>query len=826
MRLRWFTASALALLLAVPLSAQISKAGSITTHRFQPKGVSLPARNTSSARPTTISPSALQQISALMLDKKQRTPAQAKISSGILYTSRMLQGLPAAIGVQYLWTNLELDTHDNLYVDITAHVSDKLLQQLQAEGVRIVRYNSAYHTIRALVPPSSVETIAALPDVIFIQPRQQAMTQGQVATRGMAAQRLSPGFAQRSAAVRKKLSRAITGQGSVTSEGDTTHRAAEARTTFSTTGAGIKIGVLSDGVDGLSESQASGDLGSVTVLPDQQGEGAEGTAMLEVIHDLAPDANLYFATAFNSIDSFAQNIRDLRTAGCDIIVDDVFYFVETPFQDGQDPSILSDTNGGVVIQAVNDVTADGAMYFSSAGNAGNFDDNYSSSVELDFINGGPSLQFPDADMAMFGSYPFDTITYQGYALQLFWSDPLGASANDYDLIELDPLAATIIDASMDFQTGTQDPFEMEFSGYPGDLAVVVLWSGGQDRFLHLDTIWGGLELTSPGQVHGHAAADLAFAVAATPAYLSAGTGFPTGPYPNPFNSTNVVEPYSSDGPRQIFFDADGTPITPGDYSSTGGLIRQKPDITAADGVSVTGNGGFPTTFYGTSAAAPHAAAIAALVKSAIPGTTLSNDTVTTALTSTAVDIERPSTDRDAGSGIIMAFEAVNSVKNFSLPLNLSGITVPAGQSGSQAITITPSPSWDTAITFACSGLPSKSSCAFTPPSVTPGSSATDVTLTISTTAAMKPLGQSQGLVFGIWVGLAGMAGMWGRKRGRALMLLALVLLVPMLLTIVSCGSSDHPPKSIPGTPTGAYAITVTATSGSLVHSTTLQLTVQ
>ena len=84
----------------------------------------------------------------------------------------------------------------------------------------------------------------------------------------------------------------------------------------------------------LAQSQALGDLGPVTILPGQAGTGDEGTAMLEIIHDLAPGAQLFFATALGSITSFAQNIRDLRTAGCDIIVDDVFYFVESPFQDG------------------------------------------------------------------------------------------------------------------------------------------------------------------------------------------------------------------------------------------------------------------------------------------------------------------------------------------------------------------------------------------------------------------------------------------------------------------------------------------------------------
>ena len=108
--------------------------------------------------------------------------------------------------------------------------------------------------------------------------------------------------------------------------------------------------------------------------------------MLEIVHDLAPGAQLFFATAFGSINGFAQNIRNLRAAGCDIIIDDVFYFVETPFEDGQPAA--TNTNGGAVIQAVNDVTAAGAMYFSSAGNSGNLNDGTSGTWEGDFVDGG------------------------------------------------------------------------------------------------------------------------------------------------------------------------------------------------------------------------------------------------------------------------------------------------------------------------------------------------------------------------------------------------------------------------------------------------------
>ncbi len=50
--------------------------------------------------------------------------------------------------------------------------------------------------------------------------------------------------------------------------------------------------------------------------------------MMEIIHDLAPGAKLYFATANSTQATFAANIRALRDAGCTIIVDDVGYFAE------------------------------------------------------------------------------------------------------------------------------------------------------------------------------------------------------------------------------------------------------------------------------------------------------------------------------------------------------------------------------------------------------------------------------------------------------------------------------------------------------------------
>ena len=199
------------------------------------------------------------------------------------------------------------------------------------------------------------------------------------------------------------------------------------------TGVGTKLCALSDGVDSLAASQAAGELPAVDVLPDQAGDGDEGTAMLEILHDVAPGAELGFATAFTSDASFADNIRALRSeAGCDVIVDDVLYFNESPFQDGP------------IAQAVNDVTADGALYFSSAGNEGNTLDGTSGNYEGDFRGSGRGVgKFAgeahdfDPGPAVQVFEPISPDSSAGVPVTLFWADPLGAAADDYDLYLFD-----------------------------------------------------------------------------------------------------------------------------------------------------------------------------------------------------------------------------------------------------------------------------------------------------------------------------------------------------------------------------------------------------
>ena len=627
-----------------------------------------------------ISPEALAQIEALIREKESRTETEKKMDSQLIYEAKMERGEAIADGVRRLDTDVPYTYDGRTVVDITANVSDHLLMELSDNGADILETVADKNSVRVAVPVMNLEAIAALPEVRFIQPRQDAMTSGITRSSDSGASDPMPGkstpqFSSRANRVRALLSSALdgsvgnvagnippTGQGSQTSEGDATHRAFAARGTFHADGTGIKIGVLSDGVTSLAASQALGDLGPVTVLPGQAGaSGDEGTAMLEIVHDIAPGAQLFFATGFTSITSMAQNIRALRTAGCDIIIDDVFYFVETPFQDGQlNPT---NTNGGVVIQAVNDVTAAGAMYFSSAGNSGNKNDGTSGVWEGDFVDGGATSVAGTGvgRLHNFGGQNFNNLVVASTGpISLYWADPLGGSSNDYDLFRLNPTGTAVAASSTNVQNGTQDPYEQIASNTANPRIVIVKRTAAAARFLHLNTNRGQLQISTAGTTHGHSAAVNAFSCAASPARLPFGAPpSPVGPFPNPFGPTNVTELFSSDGPRRVFFQADKTPYTPGNFSSTGGVLRQKPDITAADGVSVTGVGNFPSPFYGTSAAAPHAGAIAALLKSANPSFT--NAQIRAALISSAIDIEAAGTDRDSGAGIIMPYNAFQAL---------------------------------------------------------------------------------------------------------------------------------------------------------------------
>ena len=141
-------------------------------------------------------------------------------------------------------------------------------------------------------------------------------------------------------------------------------------------------------------------------------------------------------------------------------------------QAGQAAGVVSNTNGGILTQAVNDVASGGVLYFSAAGNDGNRDDGTSSVWEGDFVDGGsagPVFGEPGRLHDFGGGTTYETLTADSLVVSLFWADPLGGSVNDYDLFVLDFSGSTVLASSTNFQTGSQDPNEEIAGSFNGCL---------------------------------------------------------------------------------------------------------------------------------------------------------------------------------------------------------------------------------------------------------------------------------------------------------------------------------------------------------------------
>ena len=402
----------------------------------------------------------------------------------------------------------------------------------------------------------------------------------------------------------------ITNTGSVASQGDTIHRADLARATFGVTGAGVKVGVLSDSVDGMATAVASGDLPSdVQVL--QAGTGAgEGTAMLEIVHDLAPGSALAFYGPGSSGDMIA-GITQLAANGASVIVDDLWFFDQPIYEEGP------------IAQTVNAHAARNVIYATSAVNSAK--KHYGSTFNT---AGG---QQPFHLFAPGQSLQSITVDPGSVRILLYWADQWGRSSNDYDMYLVQTDGQTVIAKGDNEQNGDDLPMETitvtNNSGAPAQaLLAVQLFNGSAKRF---DIYYSGvsdIQFGSPvSSIPGHANAAGAITVAAANA-----------------DKPSVIADYSSQGPCNIVFPVVET--------------RAKPDITGIAGVAVTGAAGFSNPFFGTSAAAPHIGALAALVRQANPG--LSATQVKQTLMGTAADLGAVGYDYVFGAGGADAYGAV------------------------------------------------------------------------------------------------------------------------------------------------------------------------
>jgi hypothetical protein len=190
--------------------------------------------------------------------------------------------------------------------------------------------------------------------------------------------------------------------------------------------------------------------------------------------------------------------------------------------------------------------------------------------------------------------------------------------------------------------------------------------------------------------------------------------------------------------------------------------------------------------------------------------------------------------------------------DFSVSLSSTGstsVTVSPGQTAQYSLILTASGGFNQSVSFTCNGAPAETSCSVSPSSATPGNSATDLMVNVSTSAPS----QTESLRWpGMWLAVAMLLAMLGvvvriptlggrrffvgpgksrGPQGRRSALPSLAVLGGVVLAVAlwaGCGgATSH--MTDPGTPAGTYTLTVTGSSTynstTLTHSVTLQLVV-
>jgi hypothetical protein len=470
----------------------------------------------------------------------------------------------------------------------------------------------------------------------------------------------------------------------VVSQGDTVLKASDARTNFGVDGSGETVGIVSDSFNstgGESTDVAGGELpgpgnpcGFATPVDDavDQAGTDEGRAMAQIVHSLAPGARLAFEDDGDGTSdlTMANNIDDLRVhQGAKVLVDDVTYFDEPFYQDGP------------IANAVSRARAANIPYFSSAANN-------------NIVVGGQDVGSLEAlryqpDGNCFLGYidchnfsptnaqaPNDTV-FSGYSVQpgrtlrldLQWAQPWGGVTTDYDLAIVDQNGTVLASSTLD-NIANQVPYEAAAYTNTGTAdvavyAVVARFAGPGVRFKIINLGRQGsvdgvqFSVTDHNNVvgptiFGHNGSANAYSVAAAN-----------------WSTPNTPETYSSRGPVTILFQPvpSTRPVTP--------QVLNKPDFTAVDCVSTSfaANSGF-SPFCGTSAAAPHAAAIAALMLQDKPiNATQVGDFM--AATSTPINSSRTV----VGSGLVNANNAISAITAPYHPLSPARITDTRPNSG-------------------------------------------------------------------------------------------------------------------------------------------------
>ncbi len=448
--------------------------------------------------------------------------------------------------------------------------------------------------------------------------------------------------------------------GSVDSQGDASLDAPTARTQFGVDGTGITVGVISgsfntSGTGSEAADVASGDLpaAGVDVLGDTPGGDDEGRAMAQIVHDVAPGAAIDFDDSGISEVTFAQSILALQAAGAQVIADDVGFNSEPFFQDG------------VSAQAIDKVAGEGVAYFSAAGNDG--DASYAAPFNASTVTGpaGGMLQNFGTSSSVATQQQVTVPLGDEVPFILQWTQPFqslgGAGASSQLNIYLLDNTGTVIAEGNDPVIGSDPIQEMDFSndgsygaggGETTFTVEIELASGPAPSMMQYigNDDGDGFEVntfnTASGTDYGHPTAAGAIGVAAAAYYNTPAFG----------QTPAILENFSSEGGIPTYFDTSGNLLpTP--------EIRQNPAVTGPDGVNTTffdptppgvtyPTNPVPYNFFGTSAATPHVAAVAALMlqEAGGPGS-LTPDTIRTMLEESASPISERTDGSNPGSPV-------------------------------------------------------------------------------------------------------------------------------------------------------------------------------
>jgi Subtilase family len=572
------------------------------------------------------------------LDHLQRVDAVGRVA-GRPITAALAGVLPEDLRAAVASGALSLDSAGGVQVFVETDVPTvQLLGPLQGLGMQIQRVSDESHMIQGVLPISALTQATTLAGVRFVRPPD-----------------------------RPHLS-----VGSVTSEGDTILLADQLRATIGNDGTGVRVGIISDGAFDLAVAQASGDLppsvdvttcNVITGVPPGQpanatdsGAGSEAVAMGEIVHDLAPGAQImigYFGlntTVSTSLDFEAA--ATCLAAHTDVIADDIYFVNNGPYNG---TNAISMNSAAALASVSNPLRG----YYVAVGNQAlqHYQEPYVDNTPANPPASSHLHRFQatatTGDAFALGPQNGDPVFLNsGGWLSVFlqWDDPWGASTNDYDLFLFNESTSTYVASSTVRQTGSQNPAEHAFymnTGAAGYFDIVVNKFSGANKTLEFFLFCSGCA-GLPGGLWTQPLHNYNTESHSVPNNADAGGGVVSVGAIDQADPGNAhIEPFSSIGPT---FDG-----------------RTKPDVTGIDGVRISGAGGFgsgvPPRFFGTSAATPHAAGIAALILSCRqnllagePGDNPVADrtALRNAMLSTAVDLGVAGVDNTFGAGRLNA----------------------------------------------------------------------------------------------------------------------------------------------------------------------------